>query len=213
MKEDAVSDCAMLFFARRFFGRFFGGTQMTKTKKLTTMAILTAMSVVFVAIIHFPLFPAVSFLEYDPADIPILICGFAFGPVAGVVVTLAAAVIQGLTVSAHSGIYGILMHIIASGSFVVTSSLIYKHHKTKKMAAISIACGVLAMVVFMFGANLVVTPYFMMGEISHGTVSYVMSLMPLILLFNLIKAGVNGIITFFIYKSVKHLFFHEHKKG
>ncbi len=50
------------------------------TRRLTTMAVMAALSIVLVALIHFPIFPAVSFLEYDPADIPILIAGFAFGP-------------------------------------------------------------------------------------------------------------------------------------
>ncbi|MFQ9412551.1 MAG: hypothetical protein ACLR1T_18100 [Evtepia gabavorous] len=36
-----------------------------------------------VYVIHFPIFPAASFLEYDPADIPILIGTFAYGPLAG----------------------------------------------------------------------------------------------------------------------------------
>lgn len=182
---------------------------MNNTRKLTTMAILTALSVCFVALIHFPIFPAVAFMEYDPADIPILICGFAFGPVAGLVVTLIASFIQGFTVSAQSGIYGIIMHVIATGAYVLASSLFYKKHKTKKLAAVSIVIGTLTMVLCMFFANLVITPYFMMGAVNSATVSAVLSLMPFILLFNLIKAGVNGAITFFIYKRVKHLFFKD----
>lgn len=43
------------------------------TRQLVVMAMLTAISVVFVSLIHFPIFPAAAFLEYDPADIPILI--------------------------------------------------------------------------------------------------------------------------------------------
>ena len=182
---------------------------MNNTRKLTTMAILTALSVCFVALIHFPIFPAVSFLEYDPADIPILICGFAFGPMAGLVVTLIAALIQGFTVSAQSGIYGIIMHIIATGAYVLSSGFFYQHHKTKKMAAVSILIGTLTMTCCMFFANLVITPYFMLGAVNSETVSVVLGLMPFILLFNLIKAGVNGIITFFIYKSTKRLFLKE----
>ena len=58
------------------------------TKKLTTLGVLAACSIVLVAFIHFPIFPAVSFLEYDPADIPILIGTFLFGPVWGVVLTV-----------------------------------------------------------------------------------------------------------------------------
>ena len=179
---------------------------MTNTRKLTTIAILTALSVCFVALIHFPIFPAVAFLEYDPADIPILICGFAFGPVAGLAVTLIASFIQGFTVSAQSGIYGIIMHIIATGTFVLVAGFLYQKHKTKKWAAVAIVIGTVTMVVCMFFANLIITPYFMMGAVNSGTVSAVLSLMPFILLFNLIKAGVNGLITFFIYKRVKHLF-------
>ena len=151
---------------------------MTNTRKLTTMAILTALSVCFVALIHFPIFPAVAFLEYDPADIPILICGFAFGPAAGFIVTLIAAFIQGFTVSAQSGIYGIIMHIVATGAYVLSSSLFYRKHKTKKMAAVAIGIGTLTMVVCMFFANLVITPYFLMGAVNSGTVSAVLSLMP-----------------------------------
>lgn len=182
---------------------------MKNTRKLTTMAILTALSICFVALIHFPIFPAVAFLEYDPADIPILICGFAFGPAAGLAVTLIASLIQGFTVSAQSGIYGIIMHVIATGAYVLASGLFYKKHKTKKMAAAAIVIGTVTMVVCMFFANLLITPYFMMGAVNRGTVSAVLSLMPFILLFNLIKAGANGAITFFLYKRVKHLFFKD----
>ena len=180
--------------------------QQNNTARLAKMAMLVAISIVLVMLIHFPIFPAVAFLEYDPADIPILIGTFAFGPAAGVVLTVVTAVLQGLTVSSSSGLYGIIMHIIATGAYVLASSLFYKKHKTKKWAAVAIVIGTVTMVVCMFFANLIITPYFMMGAVNSGTVSAVLSLMPFILLFNLIKAGVNGLITFFIYKRVKHLF-------
>ena len=76
----------------------------TRTNTLAKLGILAAISVVLVAIVHFPLIPAASFLEYDPADIPILICAFAYGPVAGIIVTVIAAAIQALTVSASGGV-------------------------------------------------------------------------------------------------------------
>ena len=63
------------------------------TVKLAKMGMLVAISIVLVAIIHFPIFPAVAFLEYDPADIPILIGTFAFGPVAGLLLTIVTAVV------------------------------------------------------------------------------------------------------------------------
>ena len=63
-------------------------TKSMNTKKLITMAMFIAISIVLVALIHFPIFPAVSFLEYDPADISILIGTFAFGPLAGCILTI-----------------------------------------------------------------------------------------------------------------------------
>lgn len=42
------------------------------------MGMLVAIAIVLVYFIHFPIFPAVAFLEYDPADIPILMGTFAF---------------------------------------------------------------------------------------------------------------------------------------
>ncbi|MBR2619362.1 MAG: ECF transporter S component, partial [Firmicutes bacterium] len=47
--------------------------KQNNTLKLAKMGMLVAVSIVLVYFIHFPIFPAVAFLEYDPADIPILI--------------------------------------------------------------------------------------------------------------------------------------------
>lgn len=171
-----------------------------KIRKLTTMALLIALAVVLVYFIHIPIFPQVAFLEYDPADISILICGFAFGPVAGLCVTVIASVIQGLTVSAASSVYGILMHIIATGTYVLVAGLIYKYHKTKAGAAAAVSLGALAMVAVMIPANLFITPYFM-----GVPQKVVIDLLGFILAFNAIKAGVNGILTFLLYKSVSRL--------
>lgn len=171
-----------------------------KMRKLATMAVLAAASIVLVALVHLPIFPAVPFLEYDPADIALLICGFAFGPVAGICVTTAAAVIQGLTVSAQSGLYGVIMHIIASAAFVLASSLTYNRNRTRRGALKGIILGVLAMTAVMIPANLFITPAFM-----GAPRSAVIELLPLIALFNLIKAGINGTITFFVYKKISRL--------
>ncbi len=167
------------------------------TTRLAKMGMLVAISIVLVYIIHFPIFPAVGFLEYDPADIPILMGAFAFGPVAGIMITVVTSVLQGLTVSAQSGLYGILMHVIATSTFVIASGIIYKHNKSKKNAVIALSCGVLAMTAIMVPANYLITPYFM-GVPASG----ITAVLPFIVGFNFIKAGINAIITFFLYKRV-----------
>lgn len=172
---------------------------LPKTRRITVLALLSAISIVLVALIHFPIFHAVWFLEYDPADIPIIICGLFFGPFAGLMVTVVASVVQGLTVSAQSGFYGIIMHIIATGTYVTVSSLIYRRKKTMLLAIIGIAAGTIAMALAMAYANLLITPYFM-----NATVDDVKTLLfPFIIPFNLIKAGANGIIALMLYKPVE----------
>lgn len=96
------------------------------TRKLTTLAMLAALAIVLVALIHFPLVPAAPFLEYDPADIPIFIGTFLFGPAAGLALTAVVCVIQGVTVSAASGPIGIIMHFLATGTFVLLAGNLYR---------------------------------------------------------------------------------------
>ena len=72
------------------------------TRKLTTMAMLAALSVILVAVVHFPLFPAAPWMEYDPADIPIFICTFLYGPMAGLGLTLVVSVVQGIVFTDNS---------------------------------------------------------------------------------------------------------------
>ena len=168
-----------------------------KTLKIAKVSMLVAISVVLVYLVHFPIFPPVPFLEYDPADIPIFIGTFAFGPLAGLMLAVVTAVIQGLTVSAQSGIYGVIMHILATGSFVLIAGSIYRGQKSRRRAILALAAGVVTWTVVMVVANLIVTPLFM-----GVPVSVVKGLMPYIVSFNLIKAGLNSIITFILYKRI-----------
>ena len=172
-------------------------TSREKTVRLAKMGMLVAISIVLVYFIHFPIFPAVAFLEYDPADISILIGTFAFGPLAGILLTVVTYVIQGVTVSAASGLYGIIMHVISTSVLVLVSGLIYKYNKTRKGAVIALLCGVAAMTLVMIGANMIITPLFM-----GVPRNIVWSLMPFIAGFNAIKAGINSVVTFLLYKRI-----------
>jgi len=172
------------------------------THKLATMGVMAGLSVALVVFIHFPIFPQATFLEYDPADVPILIVTFAYGPLAGLIVTVVASLVQGLTVSAHSGIYGILMHVISTGSYVLTAGIIYKLLHSRLGAGIAIFSGVLVSAAVMAAANLVITPMFL------GTPVEVVKamLIPVIIPFNLIKSGINGVMTFLLYKPITRYF-------
>ena len=175
--------------------------QSKSVRRLVTLALLVAIAVALCLLVRFPIFAAAPWLEYDAGDIPVIFAAFLFGPWWALAVTFVLCVIQGLTVSASGGVYGIIMHIIATGTFVLVAGLIYQRHKTKKAALIALACGVAAWGLIMMPANLIVTPYF-----TGMPVDAIRALLlPIILPFNLIKAGINAIVTFLVYKSVSPL--------
>lgn len=171
------------------------------TRQLVSMAMLGAISIVLVSVVHFPLIPAAPFLEYDPADIPILIGTFAYGPLAGLLMTVIVSIIQGLTVSAQSGPIGIIMHIFATGFCVLVAGGIYSRHKTKKTAVIALIFGALVQTLAMVVMNMIFTPLFMGAPLE----TVLAMLVPAIIPFNLLKAGINCTVTFLLYKSISHL--------
>lgn len=174
------------------------------TQKLVTLALLAAMSIILVYLVRLPIFAAAPFLEYDPADIPILIAAFAMGPAEGLILTVIVSVLQGFTVSASSGIIGIAMHIFAAGSFALTSGLIYRRNKTKRTAVIALAAGGAARTLVMIAWNLLVTPFFL------GTpLSAVITLMPYIIAFNVIASVLNSVVTLVVYKGVEKVLFRD----
>ena len=165
-------------------------------KKLVRVSLLCAISVILVYIIHFPLIPTATFLEYDPADISIILTGLFYGTGWGIIATIAVSVIQGITVSSGSGWIGIVMHIISTGTFVLVTSLIYR--KTAKLIP-SLVTGVISMVLIMIPLNLIFTGIFM----GTGVQTVVKMLIPAIIPFNILKAGINATVAGILYKRIK----------
>lgn len=168
-------------------------------KKIAVMAMLVAISVVLVYLLRFPLFASAPFLEYDPADIPILIGTIMYGPAAGLMLTVIASAIQALTVSAQSGVYGFIMHVIATGVLVTVTGLIHRRSGSIPRLVVALVCGALSMGIVMMGANYIVTPLFMNSPREFVAAM----LLPVILPFNLLKAGINASVSFVLYASLR----------
>jgi len=165
---------------------------------------MSALAVALAFLVHFPVFPSVPFLEYDPADIVIYLTTCIFGIPAGLIVTVIVSVLQGLTVSAGSGIIGILMHIFGTGSFVLVFGFMMKKTENKMKPAVSkvmsTATAGVATTVVMTGWNLVVTPVFLGGSIND-----VLAILIFIILFNIIKHCVNGAIAAVISEPISRM--------
>lgn len=173
-------------------------TTHTRTFRLTSMALLTAFGVLLAGVIHVPLIPIAPFLEYDPADIAILIGSFLYGPLAGLGLTASVSIVQGITVSASGGFLGILMHFIATGTFCFLASLIYLKRHTISGMILGLVIGGIAQTILMCLWNLIITPIFLGSSLEE----VIALLLPAIIPFNLIKVTLNGIGAMLIYPTI-----------
>lgn len=178
-------------------GKKSGPRIQGRTMMVAKMAMMVAISVVF-AFIHFPILPAAPFLEYEASNIPILIGTFAFGPLGGFIITALTILLHDMMVGPSSGIYGALMHLIATGTLALVAGLVYRGHKTRKRAIIALIAGILSVVAIMIPANYIITPLFL--DMPTQTVTAM--LLPAIIPFNLLSGVITAVVTFLVYKLV-----------
>lgn len=193
------------------------------TRKITQIAVFTAVSYVIYMFIKFPLpfiFP--FWLEIHISDMPAILAGFMMGPIEGIAV-LALRTLLKLPFSS-TALIGELADLIMGIAFVLPSSLIYKYNRTKKGAVISLIVGCLCTTVTAMLVNyFVLVPFYVKaffgGEIqtlvnalsvlfknvnTQNVYAYYifLSAMP----FNLLRAVLSAIVTFLLYKRLVKLF-------
>lgn len=163
-----------------------------KVKKITLIALFCAMS--FIVSVILPI--KVMFLTLDFKDTVSTICGMFFGPAAGLFCAVVVPFIE-FTYS-DTGVYGLIMNLLSSITFVGLSALIYKYKKTLLGAIAGLATAACATVAVMLVANLFITPYYM-----GVTQDAVIELIPKVIFpFNLVKSILNASISMLIYKPI-----------
>lgn len=112
-----------------------------KIRNISITAIFTGLSVILY-FLKFPLpfFP--SFLKIQFSALPLVILGFALGPAYGFIALVAKTIIC-LPMS-ESLYVGDLADFIIGCGYILSTSFMYKHYKTKKGALVSllVGCGV-----------------------------------------------------------------------
>lgn len=167
--------------------------------KLTTLAMLAALAI-SVGMFKFPIFPSAAFLEFDFADIPVLIATLAFGVTPGLCVLLVVSVIQAFFL-AGNGIIGLIMHFIASGAVVLIFGIVCKNKKNVGRLVLSALLGTLAMTALMIPLNYIFIP--MLFGVPTAMVT---DFLPAIIPFNVIKAGVNTALACLVWIPVNKLY-------
>ncbi len=158
-----------------------------KIRRVTVTAVLSALSIVLMATVRFPLFPSAAFYEMEFSDIPILVCSGLFGPVYALISLFTVCLIQAITVSSASGIIGFLMHFLSSGFMVLVIWLYRKKVPGKKGIILSSLAGITVMTFVMVPMNMLMVRVFL----NIDMMAFLNSYMLVCVGFNIIKSAIN----------------------
>ena len=169
-----------------------------KTKMYVTVGVFSAIAFVLQVIGSLMGLKVGGFLEIEISDLPALIMALAFGPVAGVLTELVKNLLHCSMTS--TGFVGELANFVINGTLCLVAGFVYKHHKTRKGAVVSMLCGTLAMVIAGILANLyIMLPLYMPTAPFSTKMSLVLFT---ILPFNVVRGLALSLITFLIYKKI-----------
>ncbi len=197
--------------------------QVSRTRYISTVAILSAISFGLMYL-DFAI-PSVmpSFVKMDFSELPALIGSFALGPIAGVIICFVKNLIH-LSITTTGGV-GELCNFLLGAVFVATAGIIYKHKKTRLWALIACIAGSIAMAVLSYPINLWITyPFyykFMPKEAIIGAykaiLGFVDSIEVALLVFNtpfnIVKCLLVSTITFLVYKPLSYVIKSYHFGG
>ena len=177
-------------------------------------------------LLEIPLFFAPSFYKMDLSELPVLLCSFYLGPVAGITAEFLKVFIKLLLKGTSTAFVGDYANFVVGCCYILPASAIYHAHKTKQNAVIGMAAGTLVMAVFgsVFNA-LYLIPKFAelfgmpidvivrMGTVVNSRIVSVPTLaLYAVVPFNILKGVCDGILTFLLYKRLGRIFFREEQK-
>lgn len=172
-------------------------TNVWSTRQLVTMALMCAIGVLL-SFVEFPLLPGVAWLKYDASMMPAMVCGFAFGPGAGLAVGVVGAIIHGILMADFTGA---AMNTLVVFGFVLPAALVYKRSRSYKFAIVGLVLSCIGAVAMSVVGNLLLTPAWL-GVPLQAVVDM---LIPVLIPFNLLKGLLNSVLTLIVYKSISNL--------
>lgn len=166
-----------------------------------------------------PLFFAPSFYKIDLSEIPVLICTFYLGPVAGVITEFLKNLLKILMKGTTTAFVGDFANFVIGCSMVLPASIIYHCRHSRKNALIGLITGTLVMTVFgsLFNAVYLLPKFselygmplesiVAMGTAVNGHITSVETLvLYAVVPFNLLKGLIVTAAVFFLYKRLSPL--------
>lgn len=182
-------------------------TSRFSAKRIAFAAIFLALSyAVSFLEIPMPLFGA-SFLKLDFGNVFIVLLSFLSGPIEGVLVCLLKEALRCLTSSSLCA--GEIANFLVTSAYLLLPSIAYRYSRNLKtvLITLSLACGI-ATAAALFCNRFIVFPAYAKlfgGSIFGMTVGEAFSAFwGAILIFNLIKSVLIGVITLLLYKRLSN---------
>lgn len=136
----------------------------SRIQRLVGIACLSALAFILM-LFEFPVIPVASYLKIDFSDVPVLLGGYMYGPLGGVLIALLKCLIHGMVNGFSVGeLIGILSDFISSLALLLPFCLIWKKTQwsTKKQLIVGIISATIVLTVVMSLLNLwVLTPLYM----------------------------------------------------
>lgn len=187
----------------------------SSTHYISYTAIFACMAGVLM-LFELPLFFAPNFYKLDISEMPVLICTFYLGPVAGVMTELVKIMVKLLIKGTTTAYVGDFANFVVGCSFVLPASIIYHAKPGKKTALIGMAVGTIILTIFGSIFNgLYLIPKFAqlygmpleaivaMGTKVNAAITNVSTLVVFAVVpFNLLKGIVVSALTFLLYKRI-----------
>ena len=215
---------AALFFLAELYERFCmkGQRKAKGARYIAFVAMFSAMGGVLM-LLEIPLFFAPTFYKMDLSELPVLMCSFYLGPVAGVVTEFLKVLLKLLLKGTSSAFVGDFANFVVGCVFVLPASMIYHAHKTKRNSIIGMAVGTVCMTVFgsVFNALYLLPKFSQLfgmpldAIIAMGTavnpriVTVTTLVLYAVVPFNLIKGVCDSLLTFLLYKRLEKVFFRK----
>lgn len=167
------------------------------TNRLIKISLLSALALLLMYL-DFPIIPAFPWLKIDLSDVPALLGAFGFGPLVGVVIELIKNILYFFTKG--SSFAGVLANFLFGAALVLPAGIIYRIKKSKVGAVVGMIIGTIVMeIAGIFGNVYILLPLYGMHMNAEQLMKYVLTgIVP----FNIIKALLVNILTYFIYKRV-----------
>lgn len=218
---------ALAYLAERLIQKKHGVKEkIFTTRKVAMIGMFSAIAGILM-LFEFPL-PMIAppFYELDFSELPVMICGFAFGPMAGVIAEFLKVLIKLFLKSTSTAFVGDLANFVVGCTMILPATIIYHLKKSKRMAVVACVVGTLCMALFGTAFNAIyLIPAFAklygmpldvivgMGTKINASINNIVTFVIICVApLNIIKGTMISLLTMLVYKPLSPIVKEGHRK-